>query len=64
MPKEYGLTCAEYVALLKQEVDNFAAFWFDGRRQDPKNFPERMGPGDWAEQFIAFKPREKDGRVS
>jgi hypothetical protein len=47
------ISLTEYVEQVKNIISDFKAHWKEGQKSG-LNFPEKLSPGDWDEQFIAF----------
>ena len=41
----------QFLAFMREKTDEFKMTWAEGRAEDPKGWPERMGLADWLEQF-------------
>jgi hypothetical protein len=57
MPEE--ITINEFIKTSKKELTAFIKFWEDGRKKSIENFPEKMGEGDWFEQFRFYVENEE-----
>lgn len=43
-----------FIQECKDDVERFEAHWRLMHQQQPKNYPMKMNPGDWYDQFLAF----------
>jgi hypothetical protein len=59
MPKT--MTWEEFVATLKKDIDAFGDYWTKHHLDDPKNFPAKMGRGEWEEQFLVYDREKEEG---
>jgi hypothetical protein len=58
------MSVGEYVSAMMSELDAFFDYYNVWREVQPDNFPERMPPGEWDEQFHAWEQSNADGGES
>lgn len=55
MPKdEMKISLSEFVKQEMALLERFEMDWFDNHLEDPEDWPMKMHPGDWDEQFRAW----------
>jgi hypothetical protein len=63
-PKSDVFTLDTFCKNMHTNVDVFKEFYLRERAKNPKNWPSRMGDGDWYEQFLIFMADpDEDGKV-
>jgi hypothetical protein len=43
-----------FLVEMRSDVDRFEADWLAKNKAEPENYPLRLEPGDWMEQFMVF----------
>lgn len=49
------ITLDEYVEKAKQELDKFKQEWIEQHKEDPRNWPMRLGEGEWIQQELSHR---------
>ena len=49
------MTLEEFEAEIRADVDRFVANWRSQSARDPDYWPAEMEPGEWNEQWIAWR---------
>jgi hypothetical protein len=47
-------TFDDYMKRLRAEVDGFEIWWRENMKDCPNEYPNKMGRGDWDEQFMMY----------
>lgn len=46
-------TLDQFIARAKREIDTFAEKWRDNMTESPDEYPNKLPPQDWDEQYLS-----------
>lgn len=56
-------TLDQYMTKLKADVASFHAWWLEQSKESPEDFPLKMAPDEWHEQFVIWMEMSPEDRA-
>jgi hypothetical protein len=54
------ITLSEFTNTVRQEIENFAVWWYSQYLNNPDSYPTLMPDPEWFEQFLTFVETNKE----